>query len=730
MRRNKKILFLLVVVGLSPFLVLNAISTASANPGEVSKTFTFNADFEEGEMVGVECESIPDQLQLSEETSTFSYLWIANAGEDTLSKWDTETNTEVARYNTWFSTYPDHDAWTGASPSRTCVDGEGNCYVANRHFDGRPTDVMKVLVDEWIDRNGNGILDTSFDANFNGEITPDEMQPMLDGNGNGIIEDSEIQDERIAWIVRVGNPNGIGRSLSIDPEGNIWVGLYSSRQYYKLDSISGDILGGPYTTLGSTPYGSLVDKYGILWSASLSNRLFWLNTSDPSQCGMFTEPYCSTYGMALNYDIFGNTIVYLADSSTGKGYIQFNSSSKIFSIGPVVKPNMRVTGIATDSYGNIIIASYTQGYPIKYSPEGIELWRNYSTPVTESRGVIVDGENNIWLCHRAISKLSKHLGENGNYVGSYETGLFPYTYSDATGLSYQQSISQNGYWRIIFDSEEDNSKWGRVSWTDYIPVGGNLEVRVRSSNDGLSWTGWEYVSNNIFFDYIPDGRYLQIDVKFEIGDEDLSPILYDLTVQIGDPKSLKMEAKNILEDLHTGIRCIDVNTRNIIHQIELSLCGRLWKDESHLDFKHGDQVFVHERNAVNHMEKMIAKYQRIIDAYEEPLPTIMLEKSLSKIDPTILIPLLENVIITYEKVCKYLTMADMILAQIASEESAALPITSGKWETRVEMYLEKSTNSLFTGNEQFEQGEWEKAVSEYRDAWRYAMDVEFWALKK
>ena len=730
MRKNKKTIILLVVLGFSPFLLLNSISTASANPGEVSKTFTFSTDFEEGELIGVECDSIPDQLQLSEETSTFSYLWIANAGEDTLSKWDTETNTEIARYNTWFSTYPNHDAWSGASPSRTCVDSDGNCYVANRHFDGRPTEVMKVLVDEWIDRNGNGILDTSFDADFTGEITPDEMLPMLDENSNGIIEDSEIQDERIAWIVRVGNPNGIGRSLSIDPEGNIWVGLYNYRQYYKLDSLSGNITGGPFSSLGNTPYGSLVDKYGILWGASLTNNLFWLNTSDPSQCGIYYEPYCSTYGIALNYDDNDNTIIYLADFSTGKGYIQFNSSSQTFSIGPVISPNMRVYGIATDSIGNVIIASYQYGYPIKYSPEGIEIWRNTSTPYTETRGVIVDGDNNVWLCHRASNQLSKHLDENGYYVGSYNTGLYPYTYSDATGLSYQQSINQNGYWRIIFDSEEENTKWGKVSWTDFIPAGGNLEVRVRSSNDGASWTSWEYVSNDDFFDYVPDGRYLQIDVKFEIGDDDLSPILYDLTVQIGDPKSLKMEALSMLINLHTGIRSIDVNTRNIIHQIELSLCGRLWDDESHVDFKHGDQVFVHERNAVNHMEKMMAKYQRIIDAYEEPLPMIMLEKSLANLDPSVYIPHLENVIFIYEKACQYLTMADMILAKIAFEESSMLPITSGKWEYKVEIYLEKSDTCLNLGTDMFYMGKWECAVSYYRDAWRYAMDAEFWALKK
>ena len=32
------------------------------------------------------------------------------------------------------------------------------------------------------------------------------MKPLVDTNGNGVIDDNEIQDERIAWVKRV--PDG------------------------------------------------------------------------------------------------------------------------------------------------------------------------------------------------------------------------------------------------------------------------------------------------------------------------------------------------------------------------------------------------------------------------------------------------------------------------------------------------------------------------------------------
>ena len=196
----------IIAVLISP---LSSTSPDRALATVYSRTYTLDADFDEGVLVGVEHQTMHDQLQLSGEVTTYPIMWIANAGEDTVSKWDTENNIELARYHTWFGPPAAHDAWSGPSPSRTAVDLDGNCYVANRHFDYLPADVIKILADDWIDRNGNGVLDTSYDANSDGTISPSEMLPMTDLNGNGAIDDNEIVDERIAWAVSVGVPRGI-----------------------------------------------------------------------------------------------------------------------------------------------------------------------------------------------------------------------------------------------------------------------------------------------------------------------------------------------------------------------------------------------------------------------------------------------------------------------------------------------------------------------------------------
>src|SRR4051812_47212715 len=67
------------------------------------------------------------------------YIYVANAGEDTVSKIDVTTNQEVARYATWFTSGVNHishlgNPWAGAAPSRIARDAAGNVYVLDRFF--------------------------------------------------------------------------------------------------------------------------------------------------------------------------------------------------------------------------------------------------------------------------------------------------------------------------------------------------------------------------------------------------------------------------------------------------------------------------------------------------------------------------------------------------------------------------------------------------------------------
>ncbi len=63
--------------------------------GPQTKTYTVDADFDEGTLVGLEHQSIPDQLQLSEASSALPFIWVPNSNEGTVSKVDTRTGQEL-----------------------------------------------------------------------------------------------------------------------------------------------------------------------------------------------------------------------------------------------------------------------------------------------------------------------------------------------------------------------------------------------------------------------------------------------------------------------------------------------------------------------------------------------------------------------------------------------------------------------------------------------------------
>ncbi len=488
-----------------------------------TKMYTIDADFNEGELNGVNYD-VSDQLQLDENPTTYPSMWIANAGEDTLSKFDTTTGEELARYRTWYQGNT-HDAWSGPAPSRTAVDADGNVYVANRHFDGKPASVMKVLVDDWIDRNGNGVLDTSVDSNGDGKIGSTEILPMTDTNHNGVVNPDEIVDERIAWIVQVGNPDGLGRSLAIDPDGNIWLGLYNSRCYYKLDPTDGSVLAGPIDVSPNTPYGALVDKDGILWGASLSTNLLKLDTKTNTTLDVYSGPD-STYGIAI-----GNDKVYMA-SQSGNTYVEFDPVSETFS--RPASTRFSALGIAVDSAGNIVAGS-SSGYCAKFKPDGTLIWNVGANPYNEIRGIVIDSDDNVWAVHRAVNKISKYQGSDGAHLGTYDTGRYPYTYSDATGLGLRASMTPTGTWKAVYDSGSDDTSWGTVSWSENVPTGAGIEIKVRTSNteEVLATQTYQAVVNGA--DLLASGRYIQVMATLTASPADQSPILHDLSVTEKEP---------------------------------------------------------------------------------------------------------------------------------------------------------------------------------------------------
>ncbi len=568
-------------------------------------TYTFDNQFDLGILQNVN-HNAPNnnQLQLNVIGGGFPILWIANAGEHTLSKFDTtqqgvkpggSPGREVARYYTWFSNQaPTNYAWSGPAPSRTAVDIEGNAYVLNRHFDGRSPLLFKILANGFIDRNGNGVVDSSSDTNNDGIIQASEMKPLLDDGkagevptnaGNNVINcplsapftGCEIQDERVAWATRVpdGTPafplrNGqLGRSLCIGTDGNLWVGLYSDLAYYKVSGVDGHTIAGPVAVPNVTPYGCLIDKDGTLWSAGLNGYLGKITNTQGNTVASYTASshyhgnFGSNYGIALGKDAGdGHTLIYLG--GTNYSYLKFDSATNLFSVPAALYTSS--LGVNVDGGGNIVV-SKSNGGIIKFNPSGGLIYNvnAQAGTATDTRGVMPDANNDIWQVHLGTSKISKFQGttegvapnqiQGGTALGVLPSGNSPYTYSDASGFASANITASTGTWNVIQDGGAPNTAWGTVGWNATVPTGASVGIKVRSANSTAALQGQPFVdvANGTPFSGV--GQYIEAQVRLTASPQGLSPVVQDVTIA----------------DISTGNKCdvdqdgdVDINDINLI----------------------------------------------------------------------------------------------------------------------------------------------------------------------
>lgn len=239
----------------------------TAGAQSTSHRFTSSADFNSGTLDSVNHSDYPDQLQLNASSSSDPFAYIAQPIEGTVLKMDTTTGKQVARYpSVYLASCPTCpvannsacDAWSGNwSPSRTAVDPNGNVWVANRGFgscglpriandgQGSITMIGSVTAGTCIDRNGNGAIDSSNDANGDGIIDRNDPNEYLGQN-----------DECLIKSIAVGPRFAIIRAIALDTDGTIWVGGYTTQYAYHIDPATGQQLG--QVKLGNWPYGFVI----------------------------------------------------------------------------------------------------------------------------------------------------------------------------------------------------------------------------------------------------------------------------------------------------------------------------------------------------------------------------------------------------------------------------------------------------------------------------------------
>ena len=343
----------------------------------------------------------------------FSYIWIANSGEGTVSKINTVTLEEVGRYRT----HPDF-----GDPSRTSVSLNGNVAVANRNGG-----LVKFYANktECEDRNGNGTIETSTGANdvlpwdeeeCRAWFTPfdyESQRPVAWTPGNWDPTECRYENEKV-WTSGASDNGGFGKPGGPGGEG------FEGVHVILVDGDDGEVENVVKVTEVIPQYygiyGGAVDSAGNFWGSQLSIGDLVHVDLDTLEYDLYPMPV-SGYGMTVD----------------SKGYVwtcawevgRFDPDTETWQTASVNGSG----GCMEDGQGTLWLASSPL---VGVDIDTLEVVHTYNLP-DYVHGVSIDFQGYVW----GVSMNNSAYRVDAD-TGDYETftGLnFPYTYSDMTGFA-------------------------------------------------------------------------------------------------------------------------------------------------------------------------------------------------------------------------------------------------------------------------------------------------------
>ncbi len=357
----------------------------------------------------------------------FSYIWVANSPESTISKINTVTMMEEGRY----LTRPD----SAGNPSRTSVSLSGAVAVANR-----AGGITKVIADTTKCnemQNGQAGLQTSTGAGnvyawgqddclaWHAPMPYDLQRPMawapaeVVQNGDGTCE---YVDEKLWTTGAYTNQNGSVVAIRLNGDTG---------------AIEAQIPVPELVVGGLGPYGGAVDPNGDFWFISRE--------------GDFPFPLVQVNGDSLTYSIY-----YVAGDVHPYG-ITIDSKSRIWIAGtsggtarfdPATQtwatlPGVTGLGLQEDGQGRMWIAAYP--WDVQRGVYGIDSetatqidFIDMTPYAPQSRGISIDFEGNVWMIDQTSS--AYRINPETKQWQVYSGLNAPYTYSDMTGWGLKNSV--------------------------------------------------------------------------------------------------------------------------------------------------------------------------------------------------------------------------------------------------------------------------------------------------
>jgi hypothetical protein len=505
-----------------------------------------------------------------DDDSTEELIWIANTREGTVSKVDTNTYTELGRYN-----IPAVD-WNidmnENGPSRTSVDSDGNVYAGARLGSG----VTKVSASgaDCPDTNGDGMITTSTGP---GNVLPPGQDDcvlwttMIDGDARGVavqeiapVFEVDVQPDAPPVITEIPGARYVWVGGQITDGGRGWV-----PRLHKLDAETGDIL----LTLDPPPaptYGLALDGRGNLWVSG--RQLESLARVDTTRCVDNTcnmETVCVTQcnetscpdtcddavleRIELNRTTYGITVdcsqrIWLGGAHGGMGVMRYDPLAPAddrfdFVMGVAGDDDEGVHGIAADASGWVWGGARDLGV-WRIDAETLQFVQVAGTGGSDfnAKGMAIDRRGRVWAIPFRMSYamvITPGATINDAVVEKPISGFSgPYTYSDMTGEQRRLAANEPGSYRQVFEGCKSlkPTMWRNLSWDADVPTGTYLVFRARSAETAADletapWIQLAAVPGNDsplpIKDYFTSavqalGRFVEVEVQLvttEIGSE-------------------------------------------------------------------------------------------------------------------------------------------------------------------------------------------------------------------
>jgi hypothetical protein len=366
--------------------------------------------------------TIPDSANqgcgLGNGSPDFSYIWMANSGQGTMTKLNTETMIEEGRYYV----RPDGQG----SPSRTTVSLSGNVAISARDGGGGVTKFWANL-DDCEEQNGMPGLQTSTGANdilqWNVEECHAWHQPFVGKN--------YWTNRPMAWA-----PGEFNEGTCEWYDEMVWTsGTGNQTEILLLDGETGDIAETvPLPQLNNAMlYGGAVDGDGNFWALEYASVLVRVDREDFT---VQTWPIPPGPGYGIAVDVQGRVW------TCGDGHAsRFDPDTEQWQTTPGASGG-GIGGCMTDGETTLYHSRYPAGVMVAIDTESVTQIDEFVIP-DYVHGVSVDFTGKVWGVTFAGSQVFR-LDVETEQVDTYGGLTGAYTYSDMTGFGLSSVAQPSG----------------------------------------------------------------------------------------------------------------------------------------------------------------------------------------------------------------------------------------------------------------------------------------------